>query len=588
MDRENDIFEKSSKVQNMNFIFDDDDNTKDLSETQAFPASRRTRQVASDGTGVKRGRKVEGSGVSQRQRAARSSQGGQAHSGQKVRAAGAAHGSEAAAKTSRQTHSSAPQTRARKVEAVKTSDIKEAAPRKVREGAVKTPVQTEARQNRPIANTAQAKTARKVRPEDVQPRQAAPRQVRPEEAQPRKVNPKQVRATSSGRSVSARPDSERINRASASGNRARGRKEKKRSSGFKKFLLIYAAVLLVILVVGSIIFGSFLRNLEKSQPSNIASEVVENFAPNKVTAFLKDHSDSINCFGEPDDLIAEFASSIEGAEKLSYIENKDYRADSPSYNITADGKTVAKLTLEKNGSGSFGLSKWKIANLNITDYMETQTFEFLAPKGVMITINGVELDEKYATGEESIPENLKIASKYVEIPSFITYKVAGIAGDPEIKATDASGADLKITKTEDKYLIGSETSKKFIKSVKGLVQDAVEAWGKHFINMGGGLSSYMIEGSDWYSYIFGSEDMDPILTSLYEFESIANYEFTEKEVKNFIRVTDDCFTVDVHYKMRIDFNTDRMSDNNQQLDATWVFITQNGGQDWYIIDCIYK
>lgn len=658
MDRENDIFGQPSKVQNMNFIFEDEAAPSGLDETQSVPASRRMRQAESNGSSVQRGRRVEGASSSQRQRAQRTSgasrsagapqgsRASQAQAGRPVqsqagrsaqapsgraaqqaslaaRAAQAQAGRSAQPQTGRTAQApSARSQQARPAQAAgdglsaqsraaldemyksydvnfegqTDADLQDFANRNnIRQAQPKNVNADNARQPRNIpARSIDEKSAsapRKAQPKKVTSGNAQrPRKAQPKQAQPRKVNP-------SAQSRTGRPssdagnvqDARRINRSSskASSRGQRGGKGK-RSSGFKKFFLIYCAALLAILIIGLIIFGSFLKSLEKSQPSNIAQTVANNLTANKASSFLKDNTDIINCFGEPDDLISQFASGVEGVESLSYIENKDYRADAPSYNITADGKTVAKLTLKKDGSGSFGLSKWAIDRLDIADYMDTASYEFLAPVGTTITINGVELDDKYLTGEETIPQTLETAAKYVTIPSYLTYKVAGIAGTPEISAKDPNGNELIVTAAGSKYVVGSATDQQFIDSVSTLVDNALQAWGKHFINMGGNLSAYMLEGSDWYSYIFGGPDMDPIYTAFYEYESIADYSFTEKSATNYIRYTNDCFTVDVNYKMQINFNTDRMSDNNQKLDATWVFITQNGGQDWYLVDCIYK
>ena len=155
-------------------------------------------------------------------------------------------------------------------------------------------------------------------------------------------------------------------------------------------------------------------------------------------------------------------------------------------------------------------------------------------------------------------------------------------------AKGSDGSDLAISQTSNAVVCGTTTTQDFINSVDGLVNRAIDAWGRHFINMGGNLSAYILEGCDYYGYIFGSDTMDPIYTAFYEFESIADYSFTEKSASNYIRYTDNCFTVDVKYQMQVDFTTDRMSDTNQKLDATWVVITRNGGEDWYIVDCIYK
>ena len=596
MERENDLFEQPSKVQNMNFMFDDDmtSDTQDLGSSPVTPASRRTRQVSSNGASVRRGQRVERSARNSSSQRSRSAQAPSSRSTsdriQRVL-------DETTTIPAEQTEKAAADSSSLQSEFATPYRQAQARPtRKVSESAKTEGIRP--RQTRPQ----QARKARpqQAQPKTAQPKVAQPRDAQPKQARPQKVRPQQIpRRTSSGQGQQARTrsasgnydDNRRVTRSTAAsasrgGNRKGGKK--KGLTKFKKFLIIYSAILLVILVAGLIIFGSFMRSLEKSQPSVIASEIAETFSSGGASNYLTDNSDMISCFGEPTDLITQTADKANAAEQISYIENKDYRADAPSYNITADGATIAKVTLEKAGSGSFGLSKWKLASIDIAEYVDTESFEFLAPEGATITINGVELDDKYLTGEEGIPEQLKIASKYVTIPSYKTYKVAGIAGTPDISVKDANGNDMALTITDDKYVAGTTTSQEFISSVSGLVDGALEAWALHFINMGGGLGAYMIEGSDWYTYIFGGPDMDPILTSLYEFESIANYEFTEKSESNYIKYTDDCFTVDVNYKMRIDFNTDQMSDNNQQLNATWVFITQNNGQDWYLVDCIYK
>lgn len=562
MDKENDIFEQPSKVQNMNYLFEEEEITapepKPAQSSAPSDGAERRRPASSQ-----RPRPQQGNG---QQRRPRPSNGTPSQRPRPSQERAPRRGTEDPASNAPETDSSFRQPQARTANRV--TDANRAQTRR--------PSQAQ---------------PRRVRPEDAR----QPRQARPSQAQPAQTRSNASRNSSSrsqnGASGRSRDsyDSRRVNRPASSSKGGGTRNPKKKSSGFKKFLLIYSAILLVILIVGMIIFGSFLKSLESNQPSNIAADIALSLSADKAQAYLEEHEDMINCFGEPKDLIAQFASEIAGKEPLSFIENKDYRADAPSYNITtSDGTTVAKVTLEKAGSGSFGLSTWKVAAIDIADFMDTNTFNFLAPHGSTITINDTPLDDKYQVGEEGIPEQLKTASKYVTIPNYITYKIAGIAGDPKISAKDANGKELALTSTDDTLVAGSETTQEFIDSVSPIVEGTLNAWGRHFINMGGNLSAYMLEGSDWYTYIFGGPDMDPIMTAFYEYESIANYEFTEKSIQDYIRYTDDCFTVDVHYKMKIDFTTDQMSDDNQQLNATWVFITQNNGQDWYLVDCIYK
>ena len=447
----------------------------------------------------------------------------------------------------------------------------------------------------------QGRTPTKAAPAKVQgkaPTQAAPRKVSPQEGTVRQASPKQA----APRQVTPRPSSAKsangrqsvrsaVNGGGKGGNvrtasASYGKGEKKKGN-FKKFLLIYCAALAVILIVGLLIFNSFIKRFEDSQPSNMVAGIVKQLSSNP-TSYLKSNSEQIKCLENVDTIIEESAAQMDG-KQLSFIENSDYRADAPSYNITADGSIVAKVTLGKDSKGAFGLHGWKLTGLDVASYVpNTLSYNILVPEGASIAINGTELTDAYKIKDSAVPENLQVAAKYVSVPSFETYKVSGFANQPQVVAKAADGSDLGVSITSDTIVCQGSTSQEFIDSVDGLVNNAISAWGRHFINMGGNLRAYILEDCDYYGYIFGSDTMDPIYTAFYEYESIDDYEFTEKSASNYIRYSDDCFTVDVKYQMRVDFTTDRMSDTNQKLDATWVFITKNGGQDWYIVDCIYK
>ena len=439
----------------------------------------------------------------------------------------------------------------------------------------------------------QARPVRQAEPAKVQgktPSAAAPKKAAPQNVTPRQTDARQradtARQRQSVRTTSAsgggRGGNNEVTRSRS------GSPEKKQKSKFGKFLLIYCAILAVIVIVGLIVFSSFMKKVEDNQPSNMVAGIVKQLSGGKASSYLKSNSDLIKCLENVDNIIEQSAATMDG-KQLSFIENSDYRAEAPSYNITADGQIVAKVTLGKDKKGAFGLQSWKLTALDVASYVpNTLSYQILAPEGSTIYINGTELGDSYKVGNAAVPENLQTAAKYVSIPSFVTYKVSGFTQAPTVSAKGADGSDLGISQSSNTVVCGTTTSQEFVNSVDRLVNNGIEAWGKHFINMGGNLSAYILEGCDYYSYIFGSDTMDPIYTAFYEFESIADYSFTEKSASNYVRYTNDCFTVDVKYQMQVDFTTDRMSDTNQKLDATWVMITQNGGEDWYIVDCIYK
>ena len=127
---------------------------------------------------------------------------------------------------------------------------------------------------------------RKVRPQENELRTTAPRQAQPRQASPRQVTPRQVsaRGTSTRQSVRSAVDGQR-SISSRSTSAASGRGNKKNKSGFKKFLLIYCAILAVILIVGLLIFNSFIKkyedNIEWMEITNNGTKVIVNIIERK-------------------------------------------------------------------------------------------------------------------------------------------------------------------------------------------------------------------------------------------------------------------------------------------------------------------
>ncbi len=476
--------------------------------------------------------------------------------------------------------------------------------------------------NRPI------KAQRPVRPNEVRPSNARPsnaqRPVRPNEVRPsnarpsnaqRPIRPNEVRP-SNERPVNAQrpvrpndPRQVRPNYERFDDNRSYNREKinnsneitrdpneikmprnlKKRGgfTGFKKFITIYSAILFAIIIAGMLVLNSFVKNYENNQPSNLAANIASNLTKDSLT-YLNENKDSIACL-ENVDTIIEKSASLMGGEKVSYIENKEYRAENPSYDFTIDGNVVAQITFEKSKKGAFGLYSWKIKTLNIAEYIpDTMSYTLYAPEGATVSINDNPIEDIYKIADAAIPEHLQTASKFAVLSPYITYKVSGFINAPSVKATDANGNNLDLTMTSDTIVVGASTSSEFIEEVDGRVNGALEDWAKHFINYGGNLRNYIYDNCDWFAYIFGSDEINPIPTQFYDYEYISNIDFPIKETKNYIKYSKDCFSVDVKYEMTVNFYSDTFHDENQKLDATWIWFYDENSQEWYIVDCIYK
>ena len=384
----------------------------------------------------------------------------------------------------------------------------------------------------------------------------------------------------SGRPSEYRENStyERRRMSPAARQRAIIRKKKKK---FRKMLLIYIAVLVVILIIGSIAFSAYLSSYENSLPSHEAENIVKIYSSQEgIIDFLNDNADKTDLMGNVQEITQLYATNIAG-KTISYKENNDFRPDTPSYDIMADGSTVAKVTLTQQGR------KWAVSSIALSGYLpDSKTISVDVPSGSSVTVNGMLLDSSYIEST-SVPEILADSLKFLsDPPQFDKYVISGLMSDPQISVTDPSGEALKLTSSGDSYTASPSADASFIASVQDRVTDTIDNYATYFIHMSFGLANYIVYGSDLYSYIFGSDEVDPIDTNLYNWEQIDHYEFAEKSADNYVKYTDDCFTVDVRYALDMYFTDPTFSDDNQTMDATWVFVIDPYDGSWCISDII--
>ena len=420
--------------------------------------------------------------------------------------------------------------------------------------------------------------------QNTQPKQQRPQQPQREQQRAEEQAPMRKGASSSRKYTDIREE-RRAKQAAESRKQAKS-SGKKKMGKWGKFLIILSAALLVILVVGCIIFNSFLKKYEEGQHSNVAASVVKEFSTSSsLNSYLKKNADKINCLEDFDNLVEDYTASLDG-KKISYVYDAASTADSPKYNITADGTVVAKVTMEKDGKGAFGLTKWKVGKLDVTSFIPgAKSYNILVPEGSTVTVNGTVLDESYITGE-GIPEVLKGSVDFIQNPpSFTTYTVSGFTRTPDVTAVDASGSSVNLSESENTFMAGQAADQDFIDEVKPICERGLESWATYFIYMSHNLDLYILEDSEVYKFIFGGDDYDPINPWLYNWEQIVDYDFSEFEVSNFVKYADDCFTCDVKYHLDITFSEAGMSDDNQELDATWVWVAD--GDSWSISDVIY-
>jgi len=362
--------------------------------------------------------------------------------------------------------------------------------------------------------------------------------------------------------------------------------KKKGIGGFGKFLIIYSIILLIAVIVTSLILNSFLKKFEENQPANVAADVVKQFeTPEKLRSFLDENSSITNQSTAILNFEDAFINSVQG-KKIAFIEDPSRStSELTSYRLTADNMPVATIDLKKGEKGAFGLSPWVLSSIDTSKaFTDVKTYSILVPEGSKVVVNGTELGESMISGT-GVPEVLQTSSQFIASPpTYSTYNVKVVGDAIDVSGTDATGANLVFSQTENSFVAGGQASAEFIDDVKDRVEAGLRSYALWFIYNSFDLEDYIVDGCELSAFLFGGEfdgeQYDPINPWLYNFEYIDDFEFSKFEAKNYTKYSDDCFTVDISYKLDITFTDPSYSDENQKLDATWVWVKQ--GDRWYI------
>lgn len=214
----------------------------------------------------------------------------------------------------------------------------------------------------------------------------------------------------------------------------------KKKGRFGRSLLIYTAVLAVIIIAGLIVLWRFMDAYELSQPDNTVNDFVES----KDTSFWADGVDAAIADGGGEfDLktatAADYGINITDSSKIT-CSSDGSDGGTIYYAVKADGVSVCRLALAQGESVGFGMSKWTISSYEF-EAGDATTLRVIAPSDAAVTINGVEVTEKYATNKAAEIEcELEIA--FDVCPTGTEYTVTGLRGPLELAVTDSAGNAL--------------------------------------------------------------------------------------------------------------------------------------------------
>lgn len=347
----------------------------------------------------------------------------------------------------------------------------------------------------------------------------------------------------------------------------------KRLSAFKRFLIIYAAVLIVIMGAVLVFLHSFLKDYESGRPANTMDLLVTHIEKGDVGEWVK-KSGLLGEF-ETQQIVSDYFKNTFDGKEISYKKKAgEYSESTPVYVLYAGDDKIASVSLAESRKNLHKFTEWKISaidfNVNAND--KSHAVKVIAPKGSQVELNGVTVSQNYITGEEQV-ELCKHVGDYVSVPVNDVYEVNGLFAAPQVKVT-LDGRELSTELAKEGYVAYYPGDNSLMDEEKKHILLVAKDYGKYMINRGSlaTLSGYMIGTAKEYM-----SDIPAI--DVYLIGRTFTYNTSDENISSFRKYSDDCYSCDVDYKLNVNWSS---GSTTYDIALTYIFVKQNG--KWMLAD----
>jgi len=228
--------------------------------------------------------------------------------------------------------------------------------------------------------------------------------------------------------------------------------DKKNRHGFRRFLIAYILLFVLIAVLGVRCFTPIVAGYERSLPKNPVDEYVASFNEDKVRALSAGFVSTINRQIETEEeSYAEVLKLFQGEVSCRRI-SSETSDSSCAYSIIIGGKTAGKIVLETQDPMRGGFAEWirprhwAVTSEEISDLSGLmKSASTTVPNNVRVYFGGLELDSSYIKGEPKKIVALKdLYSMNPELPVMVTYEVDGFIAEHEFRYTDLNGNPVEL------------------------------------------------------------------------------------------------------------------------------------------------
>ena len=214
---------------------------------------------------------------------------------------------------------------------------------------------------------------------------------------------------------------------------------------FKKGMLIYIGVLVLLLLVSQIVLWSFLSSYQESLPETTAREYLDSVDEETWKKLLTE-----SIYGSPfsdktTDVVNAYNTLIKDKSLKIRRSSVDSKEECQVFKIYGDDVELCKITLTPRGNGSFGMARWgmekKELSSGLLERVNPELTVFL-PSGA-----GFEVNDKYAELEGELTQSPYITPFEKEGESFVKYTFRAPCDKTNVRAK-SDGKELKLAEND--------------------------------------------------------------------------------------------------------------------------------------------
>lgn len=327
------------------------------------------------------------------------------------------------------------------------------------------------------------------------------------------------------------------------------KKTKRFKHGFLLGLGIYAALFLILIVVGLGFFWKFIAAFEDSRPLNTMDAYMAKLNAEHICDTQADLIAEVDHYIQSEDACRQLVIDAVSGD-ITYAKKTSESTDTQTvYVLRCGSRIIGSVTMTTTEIDQYGFARWKISSesFDLSYLKGTKTYTVTVPEEFPVYVNGAQLNADYITQSDIHYDVLEEFYDDYDLPTMVTYTVAPGLGDYEMKVTDPDGNPVVIDETTDYDQFLNNCSDTELTEAKAFVDEFIDSYVTFTGSANGtehrnysNLMKFVVKDSDFASRL--KMALDGLTYAQSKGDEIVSITMNQQ-----IAITDDKYLCDVTY-----------------------------------------